>query len=185
MREHRRGLARFASGRAVLNLFSYTGALGLACARAGASVTNVDTSAGVQAWARGNFERNGATARFETGDAVRYLQRAARDKERYDLVDLRSADQLDCARGERVDHRARLPRSDREGRGRRKPARRIAVARRETFRTKLASLAKLAHKGLRGRGAAVLEVGGLPPEYPTVLAQPADRYLQVCLVRLA
>src|SRR5262249_54369475 len=74
MREHRRGLARFAAGARVLNLFSYTGALSVACARAGAaSVTSVDTSPGVAAWARGNFERSGLTGgrwRFETGDAV-------------------------------------------------------------------------------------------------------------------
>ena len=91
MREHRRGLARFAAGARVLNLFSYTGALSVACARAGAAtVTRVDTSAGVQAWAAGNFARSGLSDakrwRFETGDAVRFLARAARDKERYDLV---------------------------------------------------------------------------------------------------
>src|SRR5687767_4315875 len=89
MREHRRGLARFVAGARVLNLFSYTGALSVACARAGAAtVTSVDTSAGVQAWAAGNFARSGLVDarrwRFETGDAVRFLQRAARDKERYD-----------------------------------------------------------------------------------------------------
>ena len=51
----------------------------------------------------------------------------------------------------------------------------------------LTSLAKLAHKGLReaGRTGAILEQGGLPPEYPTLTAQPADRYLQVCVLRLA
>src|SRR5262249_41410110 len=91
MREHRRGLARFAAGLRVLNLFSYTGALGLACARAGAaSVTSVDTSAGANAWAAGNFARSGLGDprrwRFETGDAVRFLARGARDRERYDLV---------------------------------------------------------------------------------------------------
>ena len=91
MREHRRGLARFAPGARVLNLFSYTGALSVACARAGAAqVTSVDTSAGVQAWAAGNFARAGLVDakrwRFETGDAVRFLTRAARDKERYDVI---------------------------------------------------------------------------------------------------
>jgi 23S rRNA G2069 N7-methylase RlmK/C1962 C5-methylase RlmI len=41
----------------VLNLFSYTGALSVTCARAGAAtVTSVDTSAGVQAW-RGTTRR--------------------------------------------------------------------------------------------------------------------------------
>jgi 23S rRNA (cytosine1962-C5)-methyltransferase len=60
MREHRRGLARFVAGARVLNLFSYTGALSVACARAGAAtLTSVDTSAGVQAWAAGNFARSG------------------------------------------------------------------------------------------------------------------------------
>ena len=104
MREHRVGLARFASGARVHNLFSYTGALGLACARAGAaSVTNVDTSTGVQAWARGNFARAGYADdtrwKFEAGDASRYLQRAARDKERYDLVVI-DPPSLSTARGQ-------------------------------------------------------------------------------------
>ena len=51
----------------------------------------------------------------------------------------------------------------------------------------LGSLAKLAAKGLRqtNRLAAIVEQGGLPPEYPTVVAQPADRYLQIVLLRLA
>jgi 23S rRNA (cytosine1962-C5)-methyltransferase len=50
----------------------------------------------------------------------------------------------------------------------------------------LGSLAKLAAKGLRqaGRTASIVEQGGLPPEYPTVAAQPSDRYLQVCVLRL-
>ena len=113
MREQRRGLARFAAGKRVLNLFSYTGALALTCARAGAaSVTSVDTSQGVHAWARATSRaRASPTTRwkFETGDAVRYLARAARDKERYDLVIDRSADVLDGAR-RAVDARSRLSR---------------------------------------------------------------------------
>ena len=49
------------------------------------------------------------------------------------------------------------------------------------------ALSKLAHKGLRAanRTGSILEQGGLPPEYPTLVAQPADRYLQVCLLRVA
>jgi 23S rRNA G2069 N7-methylase RlmK/C1962 C5-methylase RlmI len=35
------------------------------------------------------------------------------------------------------------------------------------------------------RTAQLLEVGGLPPDYPTLLAQPQDRYLQVCLLALS
>ena len=51
----------------------------------------------------------------------------------------------------------------------------------------LGSLTKLALKGLRNvnRTGAIIEQGGLPPEYPTVVAQPHDRYLQVCAIRLS
>jgi 23S rRNA (cytosine1962-C5)-methyltransferase len=188
MREHRLGLARLAAGMRVLNLFSYTGALGLGCARAGASsVVSVDTSPGVQAWARGNFARSGlrpddARWRFETGDAARFLTRAARDKERYDLV-LIDPPSTSSAGGGWVlarDYPALI-------------AKAAAVIPADGFlwlaanTQDLTSLAKLAHKGLReaGRTGAILEQGGLPPEYPTLAAQPADRYLQVCLLRLS
>lgn len=187
MREQRRGLARFAAGARVLNLFSYTGALSVACARAGAaSVTSVDTSAGVQAWARSNFGRSGLTGdrwRFETGDAIRFLQRAARDKERYDLVlidppSTSSAGGRSWALGR--DYPDLITKA-------------AAVIPRDGLlwlaanTHELGSLAKLAHKGLRaaGRVGAILEQGGLPPEYPTLVAQPADRYLQIVLLRLA
>ena len=196
MREHRRGLSRFAAGARVLNLFSYTGALGLACARAGAaSVISVDTSAGVQAWARGNFARSGlrpddARWRFETGDASRFLARAARDKERYDLV-LIDPPSTAWTGGESSGGGTRSWLLARDY-----PAliaKAAAVIPPDGLlwlaanTQDLTSLAKLAHKGLReaGRTAAILEQGGLPPEYPTLAAQPADRYLQVCLLRLS
>ncbi len=187
MREHRRGLARFVAGARVLNLFSYTGALSVACARAGAAtVTSVDTSAGVQAWASGNFARSGLTDgkrwRFETGDAVRFLTRAARDKERYDVV-LIDPPTFSTARGtpwtldrdypELIGKAAAVIPSD-------------GLLWLAANTHELGSLAKLAQKGLRlaGRTGAILEQGGLPPEYPTLAAQPHDRYLQVCLLRL-
>ncbi|HWO17682.1 MAG TPA: class I SAM-dependent methyltransferase [Kofleriaceae bacterium] len=189
MREHRLGLARFAAGARVLNLFSYTGSLGLVCARAGAaSVVSVDTSAGVQAWARGNFARGAlrpddARWRFETGDASRFLARAAKDKERYDLI--------------LIDPPSTSPASGGGGwvLARDYPAliaKAAAVIPQDGLlwlaanTADLASLAKLAHKGLReaGRAGVILEQGGLPPEYPTLAAQPADRYLQVCVLRL-
>jgi 23S rRNA (cytosine1962-C5)-methyltransferase len=188
MREHRRGLGRFAAGARVLNLFSYTGALSVACARAGAAtVTSVDTSAGVQAWASGNFARSGLVDakrwRFETGDAVRFLARAARDKERYDLV-LIDPPTFSTARGapwtldrdypELIAKAAAVI-----------PADGLLWLAANTH--ELGSLTKLAQKGLRtaNRSAAIVEQGGLPPEYPTLAAQPHDRYLQVCLLRLA
>jgi 23S rRNA (cytosine1962-C5)-methyltransferase len=187
MREHRRGLARFVAGARVLNLFSYTGALSVACARAGAqAVTSVDTSTGVAAWAAGNFARSGLVDakrwRFETGDAVRFLQRAARDKERYDVV-LIDPPTFSTARGSPWTLDRDYPELI---------AKAAAVIPTDGLlwlaanTHELGSLAKLAQKGLRAanRAGVVLEQGGLPPEYPTLAAQPHDRYLQVCLLRL-
>jgi 23S rRNA (cytosine1962-C5)-methyltransferase len=183
MREHRAQLARYAPAKRVLNLFSYTGALGLACARAGAAtVTNVDTSTGVQAWAKGNFTRNGCTAAFETGDAVRFLARAERDKERYDLVVI-DPPSSSSARGTSWTTGRDYPDLIAQAASV-IPSGGILWLAANTY--ELGSLAKLAAKGLKQsrRTANVVEQGGLPPEYPTVAAQPSDRYLQVCVLRL-
>jgi len=189
MREHRRGLARFAGGKRVLNLFSYTGSLSIACARAGAAaVASVDTSAGVQAWAQGNFIRSkldwkDARFSFETGDAGRFLARAVRDKERYDLV-LIDPPATSSAAGvpwvlgrdypELIAKAAEVIPSD-------------GMLWLASNAVELGSLGKLAHKGLRvaKRSCAILEQGGLPPEYPTPAVQQHDRYLQTCLLRLS
>ena len=188
MREHRLGLARLAAGRRVVNLFSYTAALGLACARAGAaSVTNVDTSAGVQAWAAGNFARSqlvdAARWRFETGDAVRFLARAQRERERYDLV-LIDPPTFSTARGAPWALERDYPALIAQAAAVIPPDGLLWLA---ANSHELSSLPKLAHKGLRtaNRTGVIVEQGGLPPEYPTLAAQPHDRYLQVCVLRLA
>ncbi len=188
MREHRRTLPRIAAGRRVLNLFAYTGMLSLTCARAGAaSVVSVDTSAGVNAWAASNFARNGLGDdprwRFETGDAGRFLVRAAKEAERYDLVMI-DPPTTSPARGgagwllER-DYPALIAKAAEvipDG----------GLLWLAANSPDLRSLPALADKGLRaaGRVASVLEVGGLPADYPTAVVQPRDRYLQVCLLRL-
>jgi 23S rRNA (cytosine1962-C5)-methyltransferase len=153
-------------------------------------VISVDTSPGVQAWARGNFARSGlspgdARWRFETGDASRFLARAARDKERYDLVlvDPPSTSSAGGGSGSWVlarDYPALIAKAAAVI-----PADGLLWLASNTQDG--APLGKLAHKGLReaGRTGAILEQGGLPPEYPTLAAQPADRYLQVCLLRLS
>jgi 23S rRNA (cytosine1962-C5)-methyltransferase len=189
MREHRRGLSRFVAGKRVLNLFSYTGSLSVCCARAGAAtVTSVDTSAGVQAWAAGNFVRSGFENkdkrwRFETGDASRFLARADRDKERYDVVLIdppgaSSAGGTSWALGR--DYPELIAKAG-------------AVIPQDGLlwiasnASEIGSLSKLAHKGLRTiqRHCSLVEQGGLPPEYPTPAVQASDRYLQVCLLRLS
>lgn len=189
MREQRRGLPRFVAGKRVLNLFSYTGALSVTCARAGAAtVTSVDTSPGVNAWAAGNFLRSGfdrgdARWRFETGDASRFLVRAARDKERYDVV-LIDPPSTSSAAGVSWALGRDYPELIAKAAAVIPPDGLVWLA---ANTHELGSLTKLAHKGLKlaGRAGAVLEQGGLPPEYPTAVAQPADRYLQICLVRVA
>ena len=186
MREHRRGLPRFAAGARVLNLFSYTGALGVACARGGAvSVTNVDTSTGVQAWAAGNFSRAGFAGdkwKFEAGDAIRYLARAARDKERYDLVVI-DPPTFSTARGSPWVLDRDYPGLIAQAANVIPPNGMLWLA---ANTHELGSLLKLALKGLKTaeRTAAIVEQGGLPPEYPTAAAQPHDRYLQICALRL-
>lgn len=188
MREQRQAIRRLAAGARVLNLFSYTASLSLACALGGAAtVTSVDTSAGVNAWAASNFARSnlGGDKRFsfETGDASRFLARAAREKEQYDLVLIdppgsSSAAGVSWALGR--DYPELI-------------AKAAAVIPRDGLlwlasnAADVGALAKLAHKGLRSanRTGAVLEQAGLPPEYPTLVAQPADRYLQIVLIRVS
>ncbi|MEZ4365418.1 MAG: class I SAM-dependent methyltransferase [Kofleriaceae bacterium] len=187
MREHRRGLPRWAPGRRVLNLFSYTGALSLACARAGAaSVVSVDTSDGVQAWAQSNFARAGLGAdprwRFEVGDAGRFLVRAAKEREQYDPVMI-DPPTFSPARGRPWVLGRDYPELIAQAAAVIPDGGLLWLA---ANSPDLGPLPTLASKGLAaaGRTGAVLELGGLPPDYPTVPAQPKDRYLQVCLLRV-
>jgi 23S rRNA (cytosine1962-C5)-methyltransferase len=190
MREHRRALSRFVAGKRVLNLFSYTASLGVICARAGAaSVVNVDTSAGVNAWAASNFTRSGFDLKkdkrwkFEAAEANRFLARAEREKEQYDVILIdppgaSSAGGASWALGR--DYPELITRA-------------CTVISQggllwlASNAHELGSLAKLAQKGIRAanRIGAVAEQGGLPPEYPTPAIQAADRYLQLCLLRIA
>jgi 23S rRNA (cytosine1962-C5)-methyltransferase len=89
-RDNRALVRTLASGRRVLNLFGYTGGFSVYAAAGGARATvTVDVAAPAIAAARRNFERNGlptTDARFVTGDAFAFLEKAARDGERFDLV---------------------------------------------------------------------------------------------------
>ena len=149
-------------------------------------MTSVDTSAGVQAWAAGNFGRSGLVDskrwRFETGDAVRFLVRAARDKERYDVV-LIDPPTFSTARGTPWTLDRDYPELIAKACAVIPPDGLLWIA---ANTHELGSLTKLAQKGLKlaQRTAAIVEQGGLPPEYPTLAAQPHDRYLQICLLRL-
>lgn len=187
MREHRLRLARFARERSVLNLFSYTASLSVAAARAGArQVTSVDLAAGVQSWARENFRLSGLSPeahRFETGEVSAFMKKAAREGERYDLI-IADPPTYSAARASAWSMRKDYP--ELIGRA-------AALLPRggllwlSANRRDLPPLPELALEALERvqRSASLLEQGGLPPDYPTLLAQPQDRYLQVCLLVLA
>jgi 23S rRNA (cytosine1962-C5)-methyltransferase len=187
MREHRHGLARLARGKAVLNGFSYTGTLSVVAARAGAErVTSVDLSAGVQRWARDNVRHNGLDPespafRFEVADVGRSLDEAARSGQRFDLV-LLDPPAFSAARGagfaidrDYPDLIAKACRLVPEGGL-------LWLA----CNARTSALLDLAARGTAAarRPAVLLEQGGLPPDHPTLPAQPEDRYLQVALLRL-
>jgi 23S rRNA (cytosine1962-C5)-methyltransferase len=187
MREHRAGLARFVRGKRVLNTFAYTGALSVAAARAGATaVTSVDLAAGPLAWARANFalsNLDAAAHRWEVADVFRFLQAERERGTTHDVVILdpptvsgaRASlwaqkrdypDLIAAACAVLPDAGGHLWISSNTHRG--------------------PSVLKHVDAGmaLARRDAQVLELGGLPPDYPTPLGWPAARYLEVCQVRV-
>ncbi|HEX7830773.1 MAG TPA: class I SAM-dependent rRNA methyltransferase [Thermoanaerobaculia bacterium] len=83
-RENRRMARTLASGRRVLNLFSYTGGFGVYATAGGASsVTNVDISARAIDVARENHALNGFEATQTVGDAFQYVRQS---REQFDLL---------------------------------------------------------------------------------------------------
>jgi len=73
----------------VLNLFAYTGGATLAAARAGASVTHVDASKGMVAWAKENARSSGlenAPIRWIVDDCVKFAEREIRRGNHYDGI---------------------------------------------------------------------------------------------------
>jgi 23S rRNA (cytosine1962-C5)-methyltransferase len=187
MREHRHGLARFVAGKDVLNGFAYTGTLSVVAARAGASsVTSVDLSSGVLAWARDNFRLSGLDPaapawRFETSDVGRFLDDAGRAGRRFDVI-LLDPPAFSAARGAAFA-------IDRDYPDLIAKACRLAAGGGLLWlacNARTTALLVLAEDGFRRarREATLLEQGGLPPDHPTVPAQPEDRYLQVGLFRV-
>lgn len=73
----------------VLNLFAYTGGATLAAAAAGASVTHVDASKGMVAWARENAASSGlsqAPIRWLVDDCLKFVEREIRRGNTYDAI---------------------------------------------------------------------------------------------------
>ena len=73
----------------VLNLFAYTGGATLASAAAGASVTHVDASKGMVAWAKENAASSGLSdrpIRWLVDDCVKFVEREIRRGNHYDAI---------------------------------------------------------------------------------------------------
>jgi 23S rRNA (cytosine1962-C5)-methyltransferase len=79
-----------ASGKRVLNLFSYTGSFSVYAAAGGAaSVTSVDLSNTYLAWSRENFKLNGldeSVHSAERADVMAFLERSRQAGTRWDII---------------------------------------------------------------------------------------------------
>ena len=84
LRKHLRSLPL--KGKKVLNLFSYTGSLGVAAASSGAHTTNVDLSKKYLDWAQKNYEINDIPTKshaFIEDDTLSFLKHC---KNEYDII---------------------------------------------------------------------------------------------------
>lgn len=73
----------------VLNLFGYTGAATVACAKAGAQVCHVDAAKGMVAWGKENAVSSGlasAPIRWIVDDCAKFVEREIRRGRRYDAI---------------------------------------------------------------------------------------------------
>lgn len=73
----------------VLNLFAYTGGATVACLKAGASVTHVDASKGMVAWAKENAAASGVAdrpVRWLVDDCLKFIAREIRRGNKYDGI---------------------------------------------------------------------------------------------------
>jgi 23S rRNA (cytosine1962-C5)-methyltransferase len=169
----------------VLNTFAYTGALSVASARAGAAtVTSVDLSSGVLAWARENFKLSGFSAddarfRFEVSDVRRFMQKEVERGNLYDTV-IMDPPTVSAARASQWSMKKDYPQMIALATKLLPPEGGILWVSANTRRGP--SVLRHIEEGIRlsGRRAAVLETCGLPPDFPTPPHWPESRYLEIC-----
>ena len=73
----------------VLNLFAYTGGATVACMKAGAHVTHVDSSRGMVDWAKENVASNRldeSQVRYIVDDVLKFVKREIRRGNKYDAI---------------------------------------------------------------------------------------------------
>ena len=187
-RDNRRRIADFAAGRRVLNLFSYTGGFSVhAALRGAAHVTSVDGAAPAIAAAIETFRLNGVDPEqhtFVVADVFEWLERAARQNERFDLVIsdppsfARSKEQLSAAKKAYLRLMTLGLRVTRPG-GFYVGASCTAQLDLEAFRELLAEAARRACVRLQ-----IVHEAGQPLDHPVMAGHREGRYLKLCIGRV-
>ena len=182
-------VAARASGRRVLNLFSYTGAFSVHAAKAGAAeVVAIDLAAKAHARARRNYELSGLDpAKLEaiTGDVVKTLDRFADRGRRFDLIvcDPPTFSQGPAGQFQVARDLARLAAGcalvlDTGG---------LLVLATNSTKVSAPDVDKALGEGGAAAGAdlRIVERVGLPPDYPVAPGFPEGNYLKVVVAARA
>ncbi len=186
-RSSRADLAKIASGKTVLDLFSYAGAWGIPAAMNGAEqVTCVDASAGAIALAEQNAQLNQVSDKmqFVQSDVFEYLKQARLDNLRFDIIVLdppalvkRKKDfKAGYEAYRRLNHLA-LQVLAKDG---------ILVSASCSYHLSKANLHEILRSSARhiDRNITILATGGQAPDHPIHLSIPETEYLKtfVCAV---
>jgi 23S rRNA (cytosine1962-C5)-methyltransferase len=180
-RENRSRVRALASGRRVLNLFSYAGGFSLAAALGGATqVTSVDIAAAAHKTAQESFRLSGVEPqkhRFAAADAFAWLAGAAQRGEQFDLV---ISDPPSFAPNERS-----VPRALASYRDLHRACARVLAPGGLFCASSCSShvdmerfLSTLDDETLGSESLRVLEIHGPPPDHPTLPSFPEGRYLK-------
>lgn len=183
LREGRRLLERCSSGRRVLNLFSFTGALALRAVRGGAKeVTNVDAAARSHARCRQNLaasDMDPEACEALTGDVFKHLERFRQRGRDFDLVvvDPPPFSTVKGSRFSALEDWAELAAAVAQVVAPGGEMLAVANAAGLTEEEFLGSLGEGCHRA--GRGARVIAEVGLPPDFPVLAAFAEGKYLKV------
>jgi 23S rRNA (cytosine1962-C5)-methyltransferase len=184
-RDNRRRVGELASGRRVLNLFSYAGGFSLHAALGGAShVTSVDVAAAAHATAQASFQAAGVDPRahaFVTADVQAFLETARERGETWDLV---VSDPPSFAANERA-----LPRALTAYRALHRACAGVLADGGIFCAASCSShvhaeefLSTLDDAALGGRALTVLELRGPGADHPVPAAFPEGRYLKFAVL---
>jgi 23S rRNA (cytosine1962-C5)-methyltransferase len=189
LREGRRLLEQQATGRRVLNLFSFTGAFALRAVRAGASaVTNVDAAARAHARCRQNLAASGLdpeSCEPATGDVFKHLEKYRFRGRAFDLVVV-DPPPFSTVKGAMFSALRDWTALMEAVAGVVAPGGRVLAVCNAAGLTDEEFLLALAQGATEaGREPRLVAERGLPVDFPVVPAFPEGRYLKIKLVHLA